>query len=72
MDEKLLDGFKHKEKYFFKIFYKPDKTFKHIPSGEYLTISLRTPYQYIVVMLCRLYGDQEASVFTLSLISLTH
>jgi hypothetical protein len=72
LDDELLNKFPHKVKDLFKIWYNPDKTFNLRPSGEYPTTSLRTPYQYIVVMLCRLYGEQDASKFTLSLMPLIY
>jgi hypothetical protein len=72
LDEELLNKFPHKEKDLFKIWYKPDKYFKLRPSSEYLTTMLRTPYQYIMVMLCRLYGEKDASKFTMSLMPLIY
>jgi hypothetical protein len=72
LDDELLNKFLHKAKELFKIWYKPNRTFKLIPSSKYLTIVLRAPYQYIVVMLCRLCGEQDASKFTLSLIPLIY
>jgi hypothetical protein len=72
LDEELIRNFPHKAKHLFKIWYKTNKTFKLIPSRDYLTSSLRTPYQYIVAMFCRLYGDKYASKFTITLIPLIY
>jgi hypothetical protein len=49
-----------------------DKSFKIRPSGEYPTSLLRTLYQYVVAMLCRLYGEHDASKFMLSLVPLIY
>jgi hypothetical protein len=70
LDDEILSEFKHKEKDLFKIWYKLDKSFKNRSSGKYPTMALRTPYQYIVAMLCRLYGKGYDSTFTLSLMPL--
>jgi len=55
-----------KERDLFKAWYNPNKEFKTRPSGEYPTNLLRMSYQYGVVMLCRLYGELDASKFTLN------
>jgi len=49
-----------------------ERYFKHEPSSEYPTTSLRSPYQYFVAMLCSLYIEPHASTFTLSLMSLIY
>jgi hypothetical protein len=67
LNEDILSEFKHTTKDMFKFFYKPYKIFKLIPSGEYLTTALINPYQYIVVMLCKLYKEKDASKFIVSL-----
>jgi hypothetical protein len=72
LDDDLIKNFPHKVKYLFKIWYNPNKKFKIRPSGEYPTTSLRTPYQNIVAMLSKLYGEHDASKFTLSSMPLIH
>jgi hypothetical protein len=72
LDEDLLSKFPYKGNDLFKIWYKPDIVFKHRRSGNYPTTELKTPYQYIVAMLCRLYGKKNASKFTFSLMPLIY
>jgi hypothetical protein len=72
LDDELINKFQHKKNDIFNIQYKTYRTFKIRPSGEYPTTSVRTPYQYIVVILYRLYGEQDDSKFTLSLMPLIH
>jgi hypothetical protein len=71
-DEELIRKFPHKVKDLFKIWYNLDKTFKLRPLGEYPTSFLRTPYQYIVVMLCMLYEEHDSSKVTPSSIPLIY
>jgi hypothetical protein len=66
LDENLIKEFPLKVKDLFKVWYNPNKPFKSRPSGEYPTNLLRTPYQYVVVMLCRLYGEPDASKFPMT------
>jgi hypothetical protein len=72
IDNKILDEFQHTTKELCPKWYKPDKQFKHRPKGGYPTISLRRPYQYMVSMLCRLYGEPDASHFSLSYMPLIY
>jgi len=57
LNDEIIDKFAQKAKDIFKIWYKLDKNFKLRLSGEYPTTFLRIPYQYIVAMLCRIYGE---------------
>jgi hypothetical protein len=72
LDNELLGGFKHTSKDLCPTWYKPDKVFKLRPTGGYPTSSLRRPYQYMVAMLCRLYGEEDASKFSLSYMPLIY
>jgi hypothetical protein len=72
LDNKLLDDFQHTTKELCPKCYKNDKEFKHRPKGGYPTISLRRPYQYMVSMLCLLYGEADASQFSLSYMPLMY
>jgi hypothetical protein len=72
LDNELLGGFKHPTKDMYPICYKPDKQFKLRPMDGYPTTFLRKPYQYMVVILCRLYEEPDASNFSLSYIPLIH
>nr|ADE77593.1 unknown [Picea sitchensis] len=64
LDDELLNKFPYKANDLFKIWCKPDVVFKHRQSRNYPTTGLKAPYQYIVAMLCRLYGKKDASKFT--------
>jgi hypothetical protein len=72
LENKLLVEFKHTTKELFPRWYKPDKQFKLRPRGGYPTTALRRPYQYMVAMLCRLYGEKDASQFSLSYMPLIY
>ena len=72
LDGDLLSKFPYKGNELFKIWCKPDIVFKHKRSGNYPTTELKTPYQYIVAVLCRLYGKKNASKFTFSLMPLIY
>jgi hypothetical protein len=72
LDNKMLDEFEYTPKDLFLKCYKVEKQFEYIPKGGYPRISLRKPYQYLVVMLCLLYGDPYASQFDLSYIPLIY
>jgi hypothetical protein len=72
LDVELLNKFPYKANDLFKIWCKPDVVFKHSQSGNYPTTGLKAPYQYIVAMLCRLYGKKDASKFTFSLMPLIY
>lgn len=52
--------------------YKLVKTFKSRPSSEYPNNLLKTPYQYVVFMLCRLYGKPDASKFLITWVPLIY
>jgi hypothetical protein len=68
----LLGEFKHTTKDLCRIWYKPDMQFKLRPTGGYPTTAFRKPYQYMVAMLCRTYGEQDAPKFPLSYMSLIY
>jgi hypothetical protein len=72
LDGDLLSKFPYKGNDLFKIWCKPDIIFKHRRSGNYPTTKLKTPYQYIVAMLYRLYGKKNASKFTFPLMPLIY
>jgi len=72
LDKNLLVDFKHPPKELCPKWYKSDKQFKHRPKGAYPTTSLRNPYQYTVVILCRLYRKQDTSQFSLSYLPLIY
>jgi hypothetical protein len=72
LDNKLLNKFEYTPKDMFPKWYKADKKFKYRPKGGYPTSSLRRPYQYLVAMLCRLYGEPNASQFPLSYMALIY
>jgi hypothetical protein len=66
LDENIIKEFPLKARDMFKVWYKPKKSFKSRPSGEYPTNLLRTLYQYDVAMLCKLYGEPDTSKFPLT------
>jgi hypothetical protein len=72
LDNKLLVEFNHTSKELCPILYKPDKQFKLRSIGGYSTTMLKDTYQYMVVMLGKLYGDSNASKFPLSYVSLIY
>jgi hypothetical protein len=72
LDNKLLTKFECIAKELFPRWYKPDKKFKLRPKGGYPMTALRRPYQYMVAMLCRPYGEQDASHFSLSYMPLIY
>jgi hypothetical protein len=43
---------------------KEDKKFTNRRNGWYGTIKLRDPYIYLMVLICRLYGEKECSKFS--------
>jgi hypothetical protein len=57
LDGELLNEFEYTPKDLFPKWYKEDKQFKYRPKSGYPTSALRRPYQYLVAMLCRLYGN---------------
>jgi hypothetical protein len=71
LDNELLGGL-NTTKDLCHTWYKPDKQFKLRPTGGYPMTTLRRPYQYMVAMLCRLYGEQDASKFSLSYMPLIY
>jgi hypothetical protein len=72
LDRDLLTKFPYKGDDLFRLWCKPDVVLKHIRSANYPTTDLKTPYQYIVALLCRLYGKKNASTFTFSLMPLIY
>lgn len=66
LDSQLLSGFELTPKDLFLGWYKADKQFKYRPKSRYLATNLRRPYQYVVAMLCRLYGEPNATHFPIS------
>jgi hypothetical protein len=72
LDGKLLSEFEYTPKDLFPKWYKADKQFKYRPKIRYPTSALRRPYQYLVAMLCRLYGEPDATQFPLSYMPLIY
>jgi len=72
LDGQLLSELELTPKDLFPGWYKADKQLKYRPRSRYPTINLRIPYQYMVVMLCRLYGDPYATHFPLSYMPLIY
>jgi hypothetical protein len=72
LDGDLLTKFPYRGDDLFKLWCKPDVVLKHRHSGNYPIADLKSPYQYIVAMLCRLYGKKNSSTFTFSLIPLIY
>jgi hypothetical protein len=72
LDNKLLYEFKYTTKELFPRWYKIDKKFKLILGERYPTTTLRRPYLYMVDILYMLYGEQDASHFSLSCMPLIH
>jgi hypothetical protein len=68
----ILIEFKYTTKELCPRWYKIDKKFKLRPRGGYPTTMLRRPYQYMVSMLCRIYGEQYASQLSLSYMPLIY
>jgi hypothetical protein len=66
LDGQLLSELELTPKDLFPTWYKVDKKFKYRVKGRYPTTNLRRPYQYMVAMLCRLYGEPDATQFPLS------
>jgi hypothetical protein len=50
----------------------PSKKFKTRSSDDFPTKMLRTPYQYVVAMLFRIYGDIDAHKFKVSWVPLIY
>jgi hypothetical protein len=57
LDNNILSEFEYTPKDMFPKWYMEDKQFKYIPKIGYPTSALRRTYQYLVAMLCRLYGE---------------
>jgi hypothetical protein len=72
MDDELVNKFPHNLGDLLKDWYKPSKHFKTITLNEYHTISLRLPYQYVVAMVCRLYGELYSYNFKITRVPLIH
>jgi hypothetical protein len=66
LDGQLLNELELTPKDLFPTWYKADKQFKYQPKSRYPTTNLRRPYQYMEAMLCRLYGEPDATHFPLS------
>jgi hypothetical protein len=69
---KLLSELELIPKYLFPKWYKLDKKLKYQIKGRYPTTNLRKPYQYMVTMLCMLYGEPNATQFPLSYMPLIY
>jgi hypothetical protein len=67
-----MKEFPYKPKYLMNNRWVLGKKFKTRASDDYPTNLLRPPYQYVVVMLCKLYGDPDAQKFKVSLVHLIH
>jgi len=65
LDNKLLSEFEYTPKDLFPKWYREDKQFKYRPKSGYPKSALRRPYHYLVAMLCKLYGEDDASQFSL-------
>jgi hypothetical protein len=72
LDGQLLSELELTPKDLFPTWYKADKQFKYRPKSRYPTTNLRRPYQYMVAMLCRLYGEPDATHFPLSYMPLIY
>jgi hypothetical protein len=72
LDSQLLSELELTPKDLFSGWYKEDKQFKYRPKSQYPTTNLRRPYQYMVAMLCRLYGEPDATHFPLSYMPLIY
>jgi hypothetical protein len=65
LDNELLGEFKHTNKDLCLRWYKADKQFKLKTITRYPTCLLRRTYQFMLVVICRLYRDSDASKFPL-------
>jgi hypothetical protein len=72
LDSKLLSEFEYTSKDLFPKWYRVDKKFKYRPKSRYPMTNLRRPYQYLVAMLCRLYGEPDTTQFSLSYMPLIY
>ena len=69
---RLLSELELTQKDLFPTWYKADKKLKYRVKGQYHTTNLRIPYQYMVAMLWRLYGELDAPQFPLSYLPLIY
>jgi hypothetical protein len=72
MDENIIKKFPLKSKDLLKAWYNPNKLFKSMPSSEYPNNLFRMPYQYVVVMIYRLYGVPDASKLPMTWVPLIY
>jgi hypothetical protein len=72
LDRNLLSEFEYTLKDLFPKWYRVDKKFKYRPRTQYLVTNLRRPYQYLVAILCKLYGEPNATQFSLKFIPLIY
>jgi hypothetical protein len=72
LDGQILSELDITPKDLFPTWYKADKQFKYQPKIWYPTTNLRIPYQYMVAMFCKLYGEPDATHFPLSYIPLIY
>jgi hypothetical protein len=72
LDGELLNKFEYTPKYLVHKWYKEENQFKYIPKSGYPASALRIPYQYLVSILCKLYGELDVSQFPLSYMPLTY
>jgi hypothetical protein len=72
MDRKILSEFEYTLKDLFPKWYKVDKQFKYRPKIRYPMTNLRSPYHYLVAMMCMLYGETNTTQFSLSYMPLIY
>jgi hypothetical protein len=72
LDSILLNKFEYTPNEFFPKWYREDKKFKYRPKSGYPNSALRIPYQYLVAMSCRLYGEFDTTQFSLSYIPIIY
>jgi hypothetical protein len=72
IEKELLGKFRNTTKDLYHIWSNPNKKFKIRPTNGYPTNALRNFYQYMVSMLCRLYGEKYAFNFSLSYMPLVY
>jgi hypothetical protein len=71
-DKKLIKKKLHNVRELLKVSYKPSKVFKSRSSNEYPTNMPRIPYQYAVVVLCKMYEEPNAQNFIMTWVPLLY
>jgi hypothetical protein len=72
LDGQALSELDLTPKYLFPTWYKADKHFKYQLKRRYPTTNLKIYYQYMVAMLCILYGEPNTTHFPLSCMPLIY